>query len=291
MTVLPTALDRRSEAFRGNMAAMQVLVADLKEKSAMIALGGDEASRRRHQGRGKLLARERIRLLLDPGSPFLEFSAFAAYEMYDGAVPAAGIVTGIGRVAGRECVVVANDATVKGGTYFPMTVKKHLRAQEIARDNRLPCLYLVDSGGAFLPAQDEVFPDREHFGRIFYNQAQLSSLGVPQIAAVMGSCTAGGAYVPAMSDESIIVKGQGTIFIGGPPLVKAATGQEVTAEELGGADVHTRRSGVADHYAQSDEHALALARRIVANLHRRKAIPWDVARPEPPAADPSELYG
>src|SRR2546425_42 len=222
MTVLPTALDRRSEAFRGNMAAMQALVADLREKSAAIAEGGDEASRKRHQGRGKLLARERIRLLLDPGSPFLELSAFAAYQMYDGAVPAAGIVTGIGRIAGRECVVVANDATVKGGTYFPMTVKKHLRAQEIARDNRLPCLYLVDSGGAFLPAQDEVFPDREHFGRIFYNQAQLSALGVPQIAAVMGSCTAGGAYVPAMSDETVIVRGTGTIFIGGAPPREAA---------------------------------------------------------------------
>ena len=212
-------------------------------------MGGDEASRKRHESRGKLLARERIRLLLDPGSPFLELSAFAAYQMYDGAVPAAGIVTGIGRITGRECVVVANDATVKGGTYFPMTVKKHLRAQEIARDNRLPCLYLVDSGGAFLPAQDEVFPDREHFGRIFYNQANLSALGVPQIAIVMGSCTAGGAYVPAMSDESIIVKGQGTIFLGGPPLVRAATGEIVSAEDLGGADVHSRTSGVTDHYA------------------------------------------
>src|SRR6266478_771573 len=254
--------------------------------------GGDEASRKRHIGRGKLLARERIRLLLDPGSPFLELSAFAAHGMYDGAVPAAGIVTGIGRVRGQECVVVANDATVKGGTYFPLTVKKHLRAQEIARDNRLPCLYLVDSGGAFLPAQDEVFPDREHFGRIFYNQANLSALGVPQIAAVMGSCTAGGAYVPAMSDETIIVRGTGTIFIGGPPLVKAATGQDVTAEELGGADVHTRRSGVADYYATSDEHALALARRIVRNLHgRTPEPPWDVAEPEPPALDPAELYG
>src|ERR1700680_2159620 len=273
MTVLPTALDRRSEAFRGNRAAMRALVADLREKSAMIALGGDEASRKRHQGRGKLLARERIRLLLDPGSPFLELSAFAAYQMYDGAVPAAGIVTGIGRISGRECVVVANDATVKGGTYFPMTVKKHLRAQEIARDNRLPCLYLVDSGGAFLPAQDEVFPDRDHFGRIFYNQANLSALGVPQIAAVMGSCTAGGAYVPAMSDESIIVKGEGTIFLGGPPLVKAATGENVTPEELGGADVHSRISGVTDHYAVDDHHALGIARRIVGNLNGMKQVP------------------
>src|SRR5216683_3266848 len=246
MPVIPTALDRRSDAFRANEAAMRALVEDLRDKSAAIGEGGDEASRKRHIGRGKLLARERVRLLIDPGSPFLELSAFAAYGMYDGAVPAAGIITGIGRIRGRECVVIANDATVKGGTYFPMTVKKHLRAQEIARDNRLPCLYLVDSGGAFLPAQDEVFPDREHFGRIFYNQATLSALGVPQIAAVMGSCTAGGAYVPAMSDESIIVKGHGTIFLGGPPLVKAATGEVVSAEELGGAEVHARQSGVAE---------------------------------------------
>src|SRR6266849_4244599 len=238
MPALTTALDRRSEAFRGNMAAMRALVADLRDKSAAIAEGGDEASRKRHIGRGKLLARERVRLLIDPGSPFLELSAFAAYGMYDGAVPAAGIITGIGRIAGRECVVVANDATVKGGTYFPMTVKKHLRAQEIAGENRLPCLYLVDSGGAFLPAQDEVFPDRDHFGRIFYNQARLSAAGIPQIALVMGSCTAGGAYVPAMSDESVIVRGQGTIFLAGPPLVRAATGEVVTAEELGGAEVH-----------------------------------------------------
>src|ERR1051326_9174701 len=221
MPVIPSSLDRRSEPFRANDTVMRAVVADLRERSATIALGGDEASRQRHLSRGKLLARERVRLLLDSGSPFLELSAFAAYGMYDGAVPAAGVGTGIGRINGRECVVIANDATVKGGTYFPITVKKHLRAQEIARDNRLPCLYLVDSGGAFLPAQDEVFPDREHFGRIFYNQANLSSLGVPQIALVMGSCTAGGAYVPAMSDESIIVKGQGPIFLGGPPLVKA----------------------------------------------------------------------
>src|SRR3954453_2307426 len=263
MLVIPSSLDRRSEAFRANDSAMRALVADLREKSAAIALGGDEASRNRHLSRGKLLARERIRLLLDPGSPFLELSAFAAYEMYDGAVPAAGIVTGIGRIAGRECVVVANDATVKGGTYFPMTVKKNLRAQEVARDNRLPCLYLVDSGGAFLPAQDEVFPDREHFGRIFYNQANLSALGVPQIAIVMGSCTAGGAYVPAMCDESIIVKGQGTIFLGGPPLVRAATGEIVSAEDLGGGDVHSRTSGVTDHLADDDRHALAIAREIL----------------------------
>jgi 3-methylcrotonyl-CoA carboxylase beta subunit len=291
MPVLPTALEARSEAFRANADAMRALVADLREKTAAIALGGDEPSRQRHEGRGKLLARERIRLLLDPGSPFLELSAFAAYQMYDGAVPAAGIVTGIGRVAGRECVVVANDATVKGGTYFPITVKKHLRAQEIARDNRLPCLYLVDSGGAFLPAQDEVFPDRDHFGRIFYNQANLSALGVPQIAIVMGSCTAGGAYVPAMSDESIIVKGQGTIFLGGPPLVKAATGEVVSAEDLGGADVHSRVSGVTDHYALDDRHALGTARRIVANLNRVKPGSLDVRTPREPYYPQEEVYG
>jgi 3-methylcrotonyl-CoA carboxylase beta subunit len=291
MPVLPTALEPRSETFRANEAAMRALVADLRDNSAAIALGGDEASRRRHEGRGKLLARERVRLLLDPGSPFLELSAFAAYRMYDGAVPAAGIITGIGRIAGRECVVVANDATVKGGTYFPMTVKKHLRAQEIARDNRLPCLYLVDSGGAFLPAQDEVFPDRDHFGRIFYNQASLSALGVPQIAIVMGSCTAGGAYVPAMSDESIIVKDQGTIFLGGPPLVKAATGEVVSAEDLGGADVHSRVSGVADHYAFDDRHALGIARRIVANLNRTKDLSLAVAPPRAPLYPQEEVYG
>src|ERR1700675_3987384 len=253
MPVILSPLDRRSDAFRANDRAMRALVQDLRDKAAAIAEGGDAASRKRHQGRGKLLARERVRLLLDPGAPFLELSAFAGYGMYDGAVPAAGIVTGIGRIANRECVVVANDATVKGGTYFPMTVKKHLRAQEIARDNRLPCVYMVDSGGAFLPAQDEVFPDREHFGRIFYNQAQMSALGVPQIAIVMGSCTAGGAYVPAMSDESIIVRGQGTIFLAGPPLVKAATGEVVSAEELGGADVHGRKSGVVDHVASNED--------------------------------------
>jgi 3-methylcrotonyl-CoA carboxylase beta subunit len=291
LTTLSTALDRRSEAFRANDAAMRAVVAELREKAAAIALGGDAASRERHQRRGKLLARERVRLLLDPGSPFLELSQFAAYEMYDGAVPAAGIVTGIGRVSGRECVVVANDATVKGGTYFPMTVKKHLRAQEIARENRLPCLYLVDSGGAFLPAQDEVFPDREHFGRIFYNQAQMSALGVPQIAIVMGSCTAGGAYVPAMSDESIIVKGQGTIFLGGPPLVKAATGEVVSAEDLGGADVHSRVSGVTDHYALDDRHALGIARRIVGNLNTVKQVGLDAATPREPLYSAEELYG
>src|SRR5512135_3236121 len=291
MPFLTTALDRHSDAFRANDLAMRGLVRDLREKSAAIGEGGDAASRQRHEQRGKLLVRERIRLLLDPGSPFLEFSAFAAWGMYDGAVPAAGIVTGIGRIAGRECVVVANDATVKGGTYFPMTVKKHLRAQEIARDNHLPCLYLVDSGGAFLPAQDEVFPDREHFGRIFYNQATLSAQGVPQIAIVMGSCTAGGAYVPAMSDESIIVKGEGTIFLAGPPLVKAATGEIISAEELGGSDTHGRRSGVVDHVAADDTHALEIVRSIVGNLNIIKRVDLDVREPVPPALDPADLYG
>jgi 3-methylcrotonyl-CoA carboxylase beta subunit len=291
MPVIPTALYRRSDAFRANEAAMRALVEDLRDKSAAIGEGGDEASRKRHMGRGKLLARERVRLLLDPGSPFLELSALAAYGMYDGAVPAAGIVTGIGRIRGRECVVIANDATVKGGTYFPMTVKKHLRAQEIARDNRLPCLYLVDSGGAFLPAQDEVFPDREHFGRIFFNQANLSAQGVPQIAIVMGSCTAGGAYVPAMSDESIIVKGQGTIFLAGPPLVKAATGEVVSAEDLGGADVHSRVSGVTDHYALDDRHAIGIARHIVGNLNYIKGLKTDLETPREPAYPEEEIYG
>src|SRR5271156_2008492 len=262
MTVLSTSIDRRSEAFAANAAAMRALVEDLRAKVAEIETGGTEEARQRHLRRGKLLPRERVRLLLDPGSPFLELSPLAAFGMYDGEVPAAGIITGIGRIMGHECVVVANDATVKGGTYFPMTVKKHLRAQEIARENWLPCIYLVDSGGAYLPAQDEVFPDRDHFGRIFYNQAHLSAQGIPQIAVVMGSCTAGGAYLPAMSDETIIVRNQGTIFLGGPPLVEAATGEVVTAEELGGADVHSRLSGVADYYASSDEHALALVRSI-----------------------------
>src|SRR5205814_7420410 len=291
MPAIPSSIDRRSEAFRANDQAMRAVVADLRDKSQAIAQGGDEPSRQRHLGRGKLLARERIRLLLDPGSPFLELSAFAAYQMYDGAVPAAGIVTGIGRIANRECVVVANDATVKGGTYFPMTVKKHLRAQEIARDNRLPCLYLVDSGGAFLPAQDEVFPDREHFGRIFYNQANLSSLGVQQIAIVMGSCTAGGAYVPAMSDESIIVRNQGTIFLGGPPLVKAATGEVVTAEELGGADVHSRQSGVTDHYAQNDAHAIGIARRIVGTMKPPARPALNMAEVREPLYAAEQIYG
>jgi acetyl-CoA carboxylase carboxyltransferase component len=257
-----------------------------------VAAGGGERAIERHRSRGKLLPRERIDRLVDPDSAFLELNALAAWDVYDNQAPSAGIVTGIGVVEGRQCVIVANDATVKGGTYFPLTVKKHLRAQEVAEQNRLPCIYLVDSGGAFLPLQDEVFPDRDHFGRIFYNQAQMSAQGIPQIAVVVGSCTAGGAYVPAMSDETVIVRGTGTIFIGGPPLVKAATGQEVTAEELGGADVHTRRSGVADHYATSDEHALAIARTIVRDLHTRKPDPpWEVTESEAPAKDPAELYG
>src|ERR1700730_5710798 len=291
MTVLTTSLDRRSEVFAANAAALRVLVADLREKVAAIETGGGEEARRRHLGRGKLLPRERVRALLDPGSLFLEFSQLAAYGMYDGEVPAAGIITGIGRIMGRECVVVANEATVKGGAYCPVTVKKELRAQEIAADNRLPCLYLVDSGGAFLPAQDEVFPDREHFGRIFYNQATLSALGVPQIAAVMGSCTAGGAYVPAMSDESIIVKGQGTIFLGGPPPVKAATGEIVTAEERRGADVHSRISGVTDHYAVDAHHALGFPGRIGGNLKGRKQVPRALAEPREPLYPAEEIYG
>ena len=270
---------------------MEALVAELRERTAQAARGGGDAAVERHRSRGKMTARERIDRLVDPGSALLELNALAAWEMYDGEAPSAGVVTGIGVVEGRQCVVVANDATVKGGSYFPLTVKKHLRAQEVAAQNRLPCIYLVDSGGAFLPLQADVFPDRDHFGRIFFNQAQMSAAGIPQIAAVMGSCTAGGAYVPAMSDETIIVRGTGTIFIGGPPLVKAATGQDVTAEELGGADVHARRSGVADHYATSDEHALAIARSIVANLNLPKAEPpWELADPEPPAVDPSDLY-
>jgi acetyl-CoA carboxylase carboxyltransferase component len=270
---------------------MEELVAELRERTALVARGGGEAAMERHRSRGKLPARERIDRLVDPGSAFLELNALAAWDLYDGEAPSAGIVTGIGVVEGRQCVVVANDATVKGGSYFPLTVKKHLRAQEVAAQNRLPCVYLVDSGGAFLPLQAEVFPDRDHFGRIFFNQAQMSAAGIPQIAAVMGSSTAGGAYVPAMSDETIIVRGTGSIFIGGPPLVKAATGQDVTAEELGGADVHARLSGVADHYAASDEHALAIARGIVANLHLpAPAPPWELADPEPPAVDPADLY-
>ena len=291
MAVLTTQVES-SDDFEARRARMEELVAELRTRSAEVARAGGEKALRRHRSRGKLTARERIDRLLDPDTAFLELSALAAWDMYQGQALGAGIVTGIGVIEGQECVLVANDATVKGGTYFPITVKKHLRAQEIAEQNRLPCIYLVDSGGAFLPLQAEVFPDRDHFGRIFYNQARLSAQGIPQIAAVMGSCTAGGAYVPAMSDETIIVKGTGTIFIGGPPLVKAATGQEVSAEELGGADVHARRSGVADHYATSDEHALALVREIVRNLNLpEKDPPWGLTQPEDPAADPAELYG
>ncbi len=279
------------ETFERRRAALESLVAELRARTALVAQGGGDKAVERHRSRGKLTARERIDRLVDPGTAFLELNALAAWEMYEGDAPSAGIVTGIGVIEGRQCVVVANDATVKGGSYYPLTVKKHLRAQEVARQNRLPCLYLVDSGGAFLPLQAEVFPDRDHFGRIFFNQARMSALGIPQIAVVMGSCTAGGAYVPAMSDETVIVRGTGTIFIGGPPLVKAATGQDVTAEELGGADVHTRRSGVADHYATSDEHALALAREIVRHLDPPPPVPWELAPPEEPAVDPADLYG
>jgi 3-methylcrotonyl-CoA carboxylase beta subunit len=288
---LSSAIDPRSDAFRANAAAMAVLVADLKVQAEAASLGGGEASRARHVSRGKLLPRDRIEALLDPGTPFLELSQLAAHGMYGNAVASAGIITGIGRVSGRECVIVCNDATVKGGTYFPITVKKHLRAQEIAQQNRLPCIYLVDSGGANLPNQDEVFPDRDHFGRIFFNQANMSADGIAQIAVVMGSCTAGGAYVPAMSDESIIVKGQGTIFLAGPPLVKAATGEIVSAEDLGGADVHSRVSGVTDHYAENDAHALGLARRIVANLNTITRTDIALRPPVPPRYDPAELYG
>jgi 3-methylcrotonyl-CoA carboxylase beta subunit len=291
MAILHSTLDTRSEEFRRNAAAMRSLVAQLNEHTESIARGGGQEARKKHLARGKLLARDRVNALLDPGTPWLELSPLAAFGMYDDAVPAGGIITGIGRVCGRECIIVANDATVRGGTYYPITVKKHLRAQEIAEQNRLPCIYLVDSGGAFLPAQDEVFPDRDHFGRIFYNQANLSAKGIPQIAVVMGSCTAGGAYLPAMSDEAIIVKNEGTIFLGGPPLVKAATGEEVSAEELGGADVHTRISGVADHFAESDAHALHLARRVVANLNTVKQLSLDLAAPQPPLYDPEEIYG
>ena len=291
MKKLESKLNPRDPQFQANDQAMRLLVGDLNTRIAETALGGGEAARAKHTARGKLLPRERVSTLLDPGTPFLEFSQLAAFGMYDDDAPCAGIITGIGRVSGQECVIVCNDATVKGGTYYPVTVKKHLRAQEIARENRLPCIYLVDSGGANLPNQDEVFPDREHFGRIFYNQANLSAQAIPQIAVVMGSCTAGGAYVPAMSDESIIVKNQGTIFLGGPPLVKAATGEVVSAEDLGGGDVHTRLSGVADHLAQDDAHALALARRIVANLNRVKPQPLALRTPVAPAYDPHEIYG
>ncbi len=291
MEVLDSRLNPQDPQFQANAAHNRALAEELRSRLALARSGGGPQAQQRHAEQGKLFVRERIDRLLDPGSPFLELSPLAAWELYDGDAPSAGIVTGIGAVAGRECLIVANDATVKGGTYYPMTVKKHLRAQQVALENRLPCIYLVDSGGAFLPMQDEVFPDMDDFGRIFYNQAVMSAAGIPQIAAVMGSCTAGGAYVPAMSDETVIVKGTGTIFLGGPPLVKAATGEEVTAEELGGADVHTRISGVADHLALDDEHALEIVRGIVATLNTRKQVDLDIAPPEEPLYDPAELYG
>ena len=291
MNRLETSLNTRGAEFQENREHLEAQVKDLRETLAAVRQGGGEKARTLHTSRGKLLARDRVDALLDPGSPVLELSALAALDVYGEDVPAAGIVTGIGRVSGQECMVVANDATVKGGSYYPLTVKKHLRAQAIAAENNLPCVYLVDSGGANLPRQDEVFPDREHFGRIFFNQANMSARNIPQIAVVMGSCTAGGAYVPAMADEAIIVREQGTIFLGGPPLVRAATGEIVSAEELGGADVHCRTSGVADHYARNDHHALELARRAVARLNRVKRVNLDVATPEAPAFDPAELYG
>ena len=291
MTILQSSANPGSEEFRADHAANLALVEDLRATQARVALGGGPRSRDRHVARGKLLPRERVDRLLDPGAPFLELSPLAALSLYDDEAPGAGIITGIGRVSGRECVIVANDATVKGGTYYPMTVKKHLRAQEIALENRLPCIYLVDSGGAFLPRQADVFPDREHFGRIFFNQATMSAREIPQIAAVLGSCTAGGAYVPAMSDETVIVAGQGTIFLGGPPLVKAATGEEVTAEELGGGELHARRSGVVDHLADDDAHALEIVREIVATLAPKSPPPWQRIAARPPAVDPGQLLG
>ncbi|MEX0873738.1 MAG: carboxyl transferase domain-containing protein [Actinomycetota bacterium] len=289
--VLDTTFVPSTEESKSRRAAMEALVADLRARVATAAQGGPERAREKHLSRGKMLPRERVERVLDPGTPFLELSALAAHGMYDDEAPGAGIITGIGRVSGTECVIVCNDATVKGGTYFPITVRKHLRAQEVALHNNLPCIYLVDSGGAFLPLQDSVFPDRDHFGRIFFNQATMSARGIPQVAAVLGMCTAGGAYVPAMSDETVIVKGQGTIYLGGPPLVKAAIGEEVTEEELGGADLHARISGVVDHYALDDTHALEIVREIVSNLNRRKTPPGDIREPEEPKYDPSELYG
>jgi acetyl-CoA carboxylase carboxyltransferase component len=291
MGIIETRIDRNSPEFQENTHYFQQLLDQLNERVRQVQQGGGADAIAKHRKRNKLLARERIQLLCDPDTPFLELSPLAAWNMYHNEAPSAGIVTGIGLVEGQECMIVANDATVKGGTYYPLTVKKHLRAQEIAEQNHLPCIYLVDSGGAFLPLQADVFPDREHFGRIFYNQARMSSQRIPQIASVMGSCTAGGAYVPAMSDETVIVRGNGTIFLGGPPLVKAATGEEVSAEDLGGADVHCRTSGVTDHYAMNDEHALAICRSIVSNLNRRTYIPWDIHTPEPPRYDPNELLG
>ncbi|HEX4345273.1 MAG TPA: carboxyl transferase domain-containing protein, partial [Solirubrobacteraceae bacterium] len=289
--VLGTKARRGARSFAANAGAHRELLADLDAQRERARAGGGSVAAERHAARGKLLVRERVRLLLDDGAPWHELSPMAAHGLYDGDAPAAGIVTAVGRVHGREVVVVANDATVKGGAYFPMTVKKHLRAQEIALHNRLPCIYLVDSGGAYLPLQDEIFPDREHFGRIFFNQATMSAAGIAQIAAVMGSCTAGGAYVPAMSDETVIVREQGTIFLAGPPLVKAATGEQVSAEELGGGDLHARESGVVDHLADDDAHALAIVRSIVATLGPRAAAPWERIASEPPAVDPAQLYG
>ncbi len=291
MPVIQSQISPSSDAFKANASRMRSLLDDLREKAAIVQQGGPEDQRRRHVERGKLLPRQRLAQLLDPGSPFLEIGQFAAWDMYGGDIASAGMITGIGRIEGRECVVVVNDATVKGGTYYPVTVKKHLRAQEIAAENGLPCVYLVDSGGANLPNQDQVFPDREHFGRIFYNQANMSAAGIPQIACVMGSCTAGGAYVPAMSDETIMVRKQATIFLGGPPLVKAAIGEIVSAEDLGGADVHTRESGVADHYAMDDAHALAIVRRIVRNLNRVKRHGLELRTPVAPIYDPEEIHG
>jgi acetyl-CoA carboxylase carboxyltransferase component len=291
MDLLPTRIDPGDDTFRSNRDRMRQLVGELRERLAIVRQGGGPKYIERHRAQGKLPVRERIDLLLDRGSPFLELSPLAAFEMYDNEAPAAGLVTGIGRVSGREVLIVANDATVKGGTYYPITVKKHVRAQQVALENRLPCVYLVDSGGAFLPLQAEVFPDRDHFGRIFFNQARMSAERIPQVAVVMGSCTAGGAYVPAMSDETIIVRGTGTIFLGGPPLVKAATGEEVTAEELGGADVHTRLSGVADYFAEDDVHALELCRTIISTLNTAKLQPPDLVAPEEPRYDPLEIYG
>jgi acetyl-CoA carboxylase carboxyltransferase component len=291
MGIIETYIDRKSSEFQENTHLFQQQLDLLSQRIQLVQQGGGEDAIAKHRKRHKLLARERIQRLCDPNTPFLELSPLAAWDMYENDAPCAGIVTGIGLVQGQECMIFANDATVKGGTYYPITVKKHLRAQEIAEQNHLPCIYLVDSGGAFLPLQADVFPDRDHFGRIFYNQARMSSQRIPQIAAVMGSSTAGGAYVPAMSDETVIVRGNGTIFLAGPPLVKAATGEEVTAEELGGADVHSRISGVTDHYALNDEHALAICRSIVSHLNRRKYIPWNIAEPEPPIYDPDELYG
>ncbi|WP_425411362.1 carboxyl transferase domain-containing protein [Oceanospirillum beijerinckii] len=291
MAVIKSKINTRSEEFQTNRSNMKRLVQDLREKLAEIKQGGGEAAQKKHLDRGKLLPRERINTLLDEGAPFMELSQLAALNVYQDHVPSAGIITGIGRVSGQECMIIANDATTKGGTYYPLTVKKHLRAQEIAEKNHLPCVYLVDSGGANLPNQDDVFPDRDHFGRIFYNQANMSAKGIPQIAVVMGSCTAGGAYVPAMADESIIVRQQGTIFLAGPPLVKAATGEVISAEDLGGADVHCKTSGVADHYAMNDQHALQLARQCVSRLNPNKKVELDVKESRPPLYDPEEIYG